>query len=140
MTRRPATTPEAVASEMSRVRRMAERIADMAQVVVDEYAELNDGAYRKFDQSGQLEPLGRGNLHDVDPTGATATSGRHQRMRTQMVETNKHFSKIRPHLEKALNQMLEAWMELDPDERDRLRRRRELEMEYEAIEATRKRA
>jgi len=126
---RRAPAPEIVAAEMSKVVRMAEKIADMAEAVVEEYAELDDGAYRREGNGGFEKPISSGDFRATDPTGDVAASGQHERMRYQMRETDRHFRKIRPHLERALTQMLEAWLEHDPEAQERIRRRRQLEDE-----------
>lgn len=124
-----APTPEAVAAEMSRVVRVANEISDMAQAIVDEYAELNDGAYRRNGSGGYERPISGGDFRATDPTGDVATSGHHERMRYQMRRTAYHFRKIRPHLERAQDQMVEAWAEQDPEAAEKLRRLRQLEKE-----------
>ena len=131
MTRRPAMpVPEAVAAEMTKIVRVGNELADLAQDVGDAYADLYDAAFRKTG-GADTKPIGRGNFSGTDPTGDIATSGMHMRIRYQIREAAKRLRKIHRHLEIASDIIVEAWAEQDPEFQEKLRRLRQLEKEIE---------
>ena len=130
--KRPAMpVPEAIAAEMTRIVKTACDLADLAQQVGDAYADLYDAAFRKTSGDGYEKPIGRGNFGDTDPTGDTAASGMHMRIRYQVRQAAKRLSRIQPHLEITENILVEAWAEQDPEFQEKLRRLRQLEKEIE---------
>jgi hypothetical protein len=129
VTRRPAMpVPEAVAAEMTRVVRVGNELADLAQDVADAYADLYDAAFRKT-SGGDGLGINRPGAPLGDPTGDVATSGMHLRIRYQVREAAKRLRKIHHHLEIASDILVEAWAEQDPEFQEKLRRLRQLEKE-----------
>ena len=132
MTRRPAMpVPEAIAAEMTRIVKTAGELADLAQQVGDAYADLYDAAFRKTSGDGYEKPIGRGNFGDTDPTGDTAASGMHKRIRWRVRQAARPLRRITPLLDQANDILVEAWAEQDPEFQEKLRRLRQLENEIE---------
>ena len=123
-------SPDAVASEMTRIVRTAGELADLAQHVGDAYADLYDAAFRKTGASnGYEKPIGASEFRATDPTGEVATSGLHKRMRWRVRQAARQLRKVQPFLEEASNLLVEAWAEQDPEFQEKLRRLRQLEKE-----------
>jgi hypothetical protein len=121
--------PEAIAAEMTKIVRTANELADLAQHVGDAYADLYDAAFRKTGGDGYEKPIGRGNFSDTDPTGDTAASGMHKRIRWRIRQAARPLRRIGPLLEQASDILVEAWAEQDPEFQEKLRRLRQLEKE-----------
>lgn len=128
------------ATEMTRIVRAAQELMDLAQCVGDAYADLYDAALSR-NSNGGGGTVNRPGAPLGDPTGDVATSGRHRRMRNQAWKAARlltreqackhcgdvHIRGIPELLDAAAKIMLDAWLEQDPDEQERLRLRRELE-------------
>ena len=128
------------ATEMTKIVKAARELMDLAQHVGDAYADLSDAALSQ-NTNGDGSTVNRPGAPLGDPTGDTATSGQHKRMRNQAWKaarllTREQYCKHCPELhvrgipellEAAAKVMLDAWLEQDPEERERLRLRRELE-------------
>ena len=126
-------SPDVVKEDMARVRRACTELDHIARVVATSYAELYDASLSKV-VSGDGASGNRRGLPIGDPTGDTATSGVHRRMRWRCRQAARYLRRLTPILEEAEDTILEAFMETDPEFREKLRRLRELE---EAAEAAR---
>lgn len=111
--------------------RRSQKFGDLAQQFVDHYADLYDAAHRQNGGGSHERPIGRGNFGDTDPTGDVAVSGQHERMRWRLRRSSYYFRKAQANLEKAQDQLVEAWAEQDPEFQEKLRRLRQLEAEIE---------
>lgn len=130
MTRRPQMpSPDAVATEMTRIVRTAGELADLAQHVGDAYADLYDAAFRKTSEGGSSLGINRPGAPLGDPTGDVATSGLHKRIRWRVRQAARPLRRIQPLLEQASDILVEAWAEQDPEFQEKLRRLRQLEKE-----------
>ena len=126
-------SPDVIKEEMGRVRRACKELDQLARVVAKTYEEAYDASLSKT-VSGDGAHGNRRGLPIGDPTGDTATSGMHRRMRWRIDDACKdlervvkRFRRLKPALEDAEDMLVEAFMETDPEFREKLRRLRELE-------------
>ena len=120
-------SPDVIKEEMGRVRRACTELDQLARVVATSYAELYEASLSKSGTSGDGPTGNRRGLPIGDPTGNTATSGIHRRMRWRCRQAARYLRRLTPILEDAEDTILEAFMETDPEFREKLRRLRELE-------------
>lgn len=115
-------SPEVLADEMERVERACRELATMAKVVRVTYAELYDASLTPMGRGSALEtPISRGDFSASDPTGETALSGAHRKMRWRCRQAARQMRQIRPLLERVENDLLDGFLETDPELRERLR-------------------
>ena len=119
-------SPDVIKEEMGRVRRACNELDHLARVITKTYEEAYDASLSKT-VSGEGGAGNRRGLPIGDPTGDTATSGIHKRMRWRVRQAARYIRRLRPYLEDAEDALLEAFMETDPEFREKLRRLRELE-------------
>ena len=119
-------SPDVIKEEMGRVRRACTELDQLARVVTKTYEEAYEASLSKT-VSGDGAHGNRRGLPIGDPTGDTATSGLHRRMRWRVRQAARTLRRLKPGLEYAEDMLLEAFMETDPEFREKLRRLRELE-------------
>lgn len=119
-------SPDVIRGDMQRVQKACTALDQLARVVTASYAELYDASLSKVGYGNESNGNRRG-LPLGDPTGETAISGLHKRMRWHVRDAGRVLRRLRPILEEAEDILVEAFKETDPEFREKLRRLRELE-------------
>jgi len=115
---------------MGRIKVLAHDLLVLADAVVEAYEELYEAGLtpsHSGDGGGNRRgaPLG-------DPTGEVVVSGEKRRLRRQVKQIASALRRVRPHLERAEDEVRQAFFQTDPEMQEKLLRMRELELELEA--------
>jgi hypothetical protein len=119
-------SPDVVRTDMGRIRNAVAELDQLARVITESYEEAYEASLSTT-KSGEAIPPGKHGFRVSDPTGDVATSGMHKRMRWRVRQAVRVLRRLRPILEEAEDILLEAFIETDPEMREKLRRLRELE-------------
>jgi hypothetical protein len=125
-------SPDVIQEEMGKVSRVCRKLDTLAGVVSVAYLEAYEASLSK---QGSGEGAGnRKGLPLGDPTGDVAISGVHKRMRWKVLRAVRALrtqpykpSSVIELLEEAQKHLEDAFLETDPEFREKLRRLRELE-------------
>lgn len=110
---------------MRAVRKVAERVADLADKIGKGYEDVEDAGHRST--SGEGVPPGRNGFRVSDPTGDVAVSGMHLFIRGKVRRAAAKLRDVEEPLSEVLRILEEAYGAYDPQHRENMARVRELE-------------
>jgi hypothetical protein len=122
-------SPSHLHEDLEKVRRLCRETIKLTEIAETGYEELYEASLHQGRGHDGIPP-GKQGFIVADPTGDTAVSGPHARLRSHVRRIAAKLRRLEPLLEEADRMIVYAFAEhLDPDFRDKLRRMRELEDE-----------